>query len=114
MSEQPHIESGKTAGYRRVPERLMANPKARLRDQFCEVCRFKHLSERTEEAYWGWVRRFLVFHRRPLTPALSPDGAEGVNRWRHPRELGGAEVQAFLTHLATERGVGSSTQNQAL
>jgi len=101
MGGLPHIDSTKTAEVRRVPERLIANPKARLRDQFREVCRFKHLSQRTEEAYWGWTRQYLLFHKR-----------EG--QWRHPREMGAAEVQAFLTHLAAQRGVAASTQNQAL
>src|SRR5262245_40028111 len=51
-----------------------------------EVCRarirVKHLSRRTEEAYLGWIRRFVQFHGR-----------------RHPREMGKAEVEAFLTDL---------------
>jgi integron integrase len=59
--------------------------------------RLKHLSRRTEEAYEGWIRRFIRFHGR-----------------RHPREMGKPEVEAFLTHLAVERGVAPSTQNQAL
>ncbi len=97
MSAATHIEPCKTAGR----ERLVPNPKARLREQFHEVCRFKHLSVRTEEAYWGWLRRFLIFHKQG-------------GQWRHPRELGAAEVQAFLTHLAAARQVAASTQNQAL
>jgi integron integrase len=52
---------------------------------------------RTEEAYVGWVRRFIRFHGT-----------------RHPRELGAVEVSAFLTHLAVEDAVAASTQNQAL
>ena len=59
--------------------------------------RLRHFSLRTEKAYLGWVRRFIRFHRR-----------------RHPREMGGAEVTAFLSHLATAREVSASTQNQAL
>jgi integron integrase len=102
MSQWPNIGSGKTAPSTSPPRgQFIANPKARLREQFHEVCRFKHLSARTEEAYWGWVRRFLVFSKRG-----------GV--WRHPRELGAAEVQAFLTDLATGASVSASTQNQAL
>ena len=116
---------------------LVPNPKLRLREQVREVMRFKHYSVRTEEAYWGWVRRFLVFHRG------SGDGTKGTNAtegdlgsmisdlkgeghgsagaspyhaggWRHPREMGEAEVHAFLTHLAAERNVAVATQNQAL
>lgn len=55
------------------------------------------LSIRTEEAYVGWVRRFIL-----------------ANDKRHPRELGAREVEAFLTHLAMRVHVSASTQNQAL
>ncbi len=44
-----------------------------------------------------WIRRFIIFHGK-----------------RHPRGMGKAEVEAFLTHLAVQRGVAASTQNQAL
>jgi integron integrase len=83
-------------------EKLLPNPKGRLKDQFHEVARFKHLSSRTETAYWEWVVRFLKFHR------------EKAGEWRHPRDLGSKAVTPFLTYLATERDVGISTQNQAL
>ena len=56
-------------------DRLLPNPKLRLREQVHEVTRFKQLSPRTEEAYWDWIRRFLVFHRRKAAPhpySLSP------------------------------------------
>jgi integron integrase len=59
--------------------------------------RSKHYSPRTEAAYVGWIRRFIRFHGR-----------------RHPRELGEAEVTAFLSSLAVHGGVAASTQNQAL
>ncbi len=59
--------------------------------------RLRHYSRRTEEAYVWWIRRFILFQGR-----------------RHPGELGSAEVTAFLTHLAVERKVSGSTQNQAL
>ena len=62
-----------------------------------ERMRLKHLSRRTELAYLGWIRRFVAFHQR-----------------RHPREMGKAEVETFLTHLAVVRSVSASTQNQAL
>ena len=61
------------------------------------VLRARHYSLRTERAYVGWVRRFVRF--------------SGV---RHPRELGSAEVTAFLTDLAVRRHVSAATQNQAL
>jgi site-specific recombinase XerD len=69
----------------------------RLFDQLRAAIRRKHSSPRTEEAYVGWVRRFIRFHGT-----------------RHPRELGATEVGAFLTHLAVEDAVAASTQNQAL
>jgi integron integrase len=58
--------------------------------------RLRHYSERTEEAYFGWIRRYVVYHGK-----------------RHPRDLGETEVRQFLSSLAT-RGVSASTQNQAL
>ena len=100
------------------PEKFRPNPKLKLREQLGEVMRFKHLSHRTESAYWCWIRGFILFWRdHPhLTPALSPpsEGAEREKRWRHPRDMGAAEVQAYLSHLATERQVAAATQNQAL
>jgi integron integrase len=69
----------------------------KLLDRLREAIRVRHYSRRTEDAYVLWVRRFIVFHRM-----------------RHPRELGAAEVAAFLTWLATARRVAASTQNQAL
>ncbi|MFM7924431.1 MAG: site-specific integrase [Planctomycetaceae bacterium] len=61
-----------------------------------------HDSIRTESAYVDWIVRFLRFHR-------TPDGT-----WRHPAELRGPEISAFLTYLAVDRLVSASTQNQAL
>jgi len=69
----------------------------RLLDQVREALRVRHYSLRTEQAYVGWIRRFILFHGK-----------------RHPRELGGAEVAAFLSHLAVEGEVAAATQNQAL
>jgi site-specific recombinase XerD len=69
----------------------------RLLDQVRAVLRRKHYSLRTEEAYVGWVKRFVLFHQK-----------------RHPNEMGLPEVEAFLTALAVEQQVAASTQNQAL
>ena len=80
---------------------IVPNPKSRLKDQFHEVCRFRHLAVRTEEACWGWTVRFLRYCKR--------DG-----EWRHPRDLGSTEIAGYLTYLATHRNVAASTQNQAL
>ena len=111
---------------------VIANPKSRLLDQLREVCRVKHYSLRTEEAYAQWVKRYLIFCRdyRHLTPTLSPSDAErgkcpaerqlrptvdaAKGRWIHPRELGAADVVAFLNHLANVENVAAGTQNQAL
>lgn len=100
-------ESPSAPGSRQPPrEKLVPNPSAPLREQLREVMRFRHHSPRTEVAYWQWVERYLRFHKRA--------GVAGAEAWRHPRELGGAEVVAFLSHLAQERSVAASTQNQAL
>jgi integron integrase len=69
----------------------------RLQEQFSNSCRVRRMSRRTERVYWYWVRRFILAHGK-----------------RHPRELGGPEVEAFLTLLATKGKVAASTQNQAL
>jgi integron integrase len=99
-------------------ERFIPNPKLKLREQLREVMRFKHFSHRTEEAYWHWIKGFMIFCRdHPhLTPALSPPskGAEREKLWRHPREMQAAEVRAYLSHLAAEKDVAAATQNQAL
>lgn len=69
----------------------------RLLEAVRDKLRANHYSIRTETAYLGWIRRFIR-----------------ANRMRHPREMGGAEVEAFLTHLAVHGKVAASTQNQAL
>ena len=70
--------------------------KSLLLDRVRDKIRLKHYSIRTDTAYIDWVRRFVVFHLR-----------------RHPRELGPEHVEAFLSHLAVQRNVAASTQNQA-
>jgi integron integrase len=72
-------------------------PPPRLLDRVRQAARLRHMSRRTEEAYVGWIRRFIVFHGR-----------------RHPTELGAEQVTAFLSALAMEQRVAASTQNQAL
>ena len=62
-----------------------------------EKMRTRHLALRTEQVYLQWMRRFVAFHNR-----------------KHPRELGAAAVEQFLTHLAVNRKVSAATQNQAL
>jgi hypothetical protein len=70
---------------------------ARLLDQLRERIRYCHYSLRTEQAYVFWVRRFIRFHHL-----------------RHPREMGAAQAERFLMHLATDRQVAPSTHRQAL
>jgi integron integrase len=91
--------------------------------------RYKQLALRTEESYLQWIKRFLIFHRNlnRVSPRMDsefrdgtssglrpPSPQSGEGRWRHPRDMGAAEVRVFLTHLAAERRVSASTQNQAL
>ncbi len=71
--------------------------KKKLLDQVREVLRRKNYAYRTEQAYTGWIRRFILFHNK-----------------RHPKEMGEHEIESFLTYLAVKREVAPSTQNQAL
>lgn len=69
----------------------MSDP-PRLLDRVREAIRVRHYSRRTEEAYVGWIRRFILFHHK-----------------RHPSAMGAVEVNAFLTHLAVAENVAAST-----
>jgi len=69
----------------------------KLLDQMRDALQARHYSIRTENAYVDWARRFILFHHK-----------------RHPQDMGNAEIEAFLTHLAVERKVAASTQTQAL
>lgn len=80
---------------RKPPVRLDGRP--RLLDQVRNAIRTRHYSHRTEEAYVGWTKRFILFHQK-----------------RHPLEMGKAEVEQFLTSLAVQHNVAASTQTQAL
>ena len=68
-----------------------------LIQRYREELQARHYARRTVATYEQWLRRFLRFHRM-----------------RHPRQMGEAEINAFLSHLATEERVSASTQNQAL
>jgi integron integrase len=70
---------------------------AGLIQRYREALQLRHYARRTVKTYEQWLRRFLRFH--------------GL---RHPREMGSAEVEAFLSHLAVDLRVSASTQNQAL
>jgi integron integrase len=80
-----------------TPSPAASAPPRRLLDAVRERVRYLHYSLRTEEAYVHWVRDYVRFHGR-----------------RHPRDLGGPEVEAFLSWLSNERGVSVSTHRQAL
>jgi integron integrase len=79
-----------------APEPIAPQPKRKILDQVSDLCRVKHYSLRTEEAYVHWTKKFILFHRK-----------------RHPVTMGKPEIEAFLTHLAVKMNVAASTQNQA-
>mgnify|MGYP005841962645 FL=1 len=80
------------------PSRSSASgAKPKLLDQLCEALRSRHYSRRTEQTYRLGVKRFIFFHNV-----------------RHPQEMAEPEINAFLSHLAIEKKVSASTQNQAL
>jgi integron integrase len=75
----------------------LAPRKPRLLDAVREAIRLRHYSRRTEQAYIGWIRRYILFHGK-----------------RHPAGMGAEEVTRFLSSLAVDGKVSASTQNQAL
>ncbi len=85
----------------KVPAGSTSSPSSqgrpRLLERVRQATRARHMSPRTERAYVGWIRRFILFHGK-----------------RHPTEMGEPEIARFLTSLATDRNVSASTQNQAL
>jgi integron integrase len=83
-----------------MPSSLSAAPerrKPKLLDQVRQLMRLRHYSLRTEEAYVGWIRRYILFHGK-----------------RHPNELDEKDVSEFLSDLAITGRVAAATQNQAL
>jgi integron integrase len=68
----------------------------KLLDQMRDKLRLKHYAYKTEKSYLQWVKRYILFHQK-----------------RHPKDMGTIEIEAFLTHLATDLHVAASTQNQA-
>ena len=71
--------------------------KPKLLDQIRQLMRLRHYSLRTEEAYVGWIWRYILFHGK-----------------RHPRDLAESDIASFLSSLAVKEQVAASTQNQAL
>ena len=68
----------------------------KLLEQVDDTIRRKQYSRKTGQAYVNWIRQYILFHDK-----------------RHPKDMGAAEVEKFLTHLAVNRHVAASTQNQA-
>lgn len=73
------------------------NKPPKLLNQVQNRIRAKHYSIRTEQAYLDWIKKFILYHEK-----------------RHPADMGDREICAYLTHLAVNRKVAASTQNQAL
>jgi integron integrase len=81
----------------KVNEKSTFRPSApRLLDQVREVLRYHHYGKRTEEAYVRWIKGFIYFHNK-----------------RHPKDMGKADIGAYLSYLAVKQNVAASTQNQA-
>ena len=74
----------------------MSKPPTRLLDLVREQIRLRHYSIRTEQAYVSWIKRYILFHDK-----------------KHPKDMDKAEIEAYLTYLAKDLNVSSSTQNQA-
>ena len=80
-----------------MPSSASAAPSIRLLDRLRERIRYMHYSIRTEQAYVHWTKAFVRFH--------------GM---QHPDQLGRAEIEAFLSWLASERQIAPATHKQAL
>jgi len=61
----------------------MLPPKKRLLDGVRDRLRLKNYAYRTEKSYLYWIEQYILFHNK-----------------RHPNEMGGSEIEQFLTHLA--------------
>lgn len=68
----------------------------KLLEVVSDKIRLRHYSYQTEKSYVGWIKRYILFHNK-----------------QHPKDMGKVEIEIFLTHLAVERKVSLSTQNQA-
>jgi len=94
---RPSSSAAALLSVREPPPSIVQRPGPRLLDQVRAAIRTKHFSRRTETAYVGWIRRFILYHGK-----------------RHPAEMGEGEIAQFLTTLAVRGKVSPSTQNQAL
>ncbi len=93
------VDTGSKMGVPGVAVAGVAMPK--LVEEVRHKMRLLHLAKRMEEAYVGWIVDYLNYCRNLM------------GEWVHPSELGHAENESYLTHLAVDRRVASSTQNQA-
>ena len=97
LTSSPSSPTPPPTGFDNSTVRSSEVRKPQLLDQVRQVLRFRHYSYQTEKTYVHWIKRFIFFHDK-----------------RHPREMGKAEVEQFLTALAVDRHVSAATQNQAL
>ena len=79
-----------------LPDKSTTTNPPKLLDQVRDKLRVKHYSIRTEQTYLDWIKRYIFFHDK-----------------QHPKNLGAADMESFLTHLAVAGKVAASTQNQA-
>jgi len=79
------------------PSLSILQKKPKFLDQVRNALRTKHCSLRTEESYVNWIKQYIFYHDK-----------------KHPLHLGEAEINHFLTHLAVQKTVSASRQNQAL
>ena len=91
------LKQGEPCQLNSRPDYTPKADKPRLLDQVRDKIRAKHYSIRTEETYIQWIKRYIFFHNK-----------------RHPVEMGAEEISQYLSYLAVQRKVSSSTQNQAL
>ena len=68
----------------------------KLLDKLSDKIKVMHYSPKTEASYVSWVKRYILFHNK-----------------KHPQEMSKIEIEAFLTHLAVNKKVSPTTQNQA-
>ena len=80
-----------------IKKKFKPDPDLKLMEQIQQVLRYHHYAYRTEKTYCDWIVRYIKFHKCKT----------------HPQNMGKAEIEAFLSHLATEENVSASTQRQA-
>jgi site-specific recombinase XerD len=94
-SAAEHLDGGPEAIH--LPASTVEAQPPRLLERVRLAIRVRHYSRRTERAYVGWTRRYVLFHQK-----------------RHPSEMGAPEIRTFLNYLAAALKVSAATQNQAL